>query len=56
MSYLNATLPQSDVWSGYLAHAQSQLSEHSRLILILVINTPLIAIIINVLGQLVNTF
>ena len=56
MSYFNGTLPSSDVWSGYLTHAQTQFSEHSRLILILLINAPVIAIILNVLGQLVNTF
>lgn len=56
MSYFNGTLPSSNVWSGYLTHAQTQLSEHSRLILILVINAPVIAIILNIVGQLVNTF
>ena len=56
MSYHNVTLPSSDEWSGYLTHAQTQFSEHSRLILILLINVPVIAIIFNILGQLVNFF
>jgi hypothetical protein len=56
MSYYNGTLLSSDEWSGYLTHVQSQFSEHSRLILILLINVPVIAIILNILEQLVNTF
>ena len=54
MSYHNGTLPSSDEWSGYLTHVQTQFSEHSRLIIILLINVPVIAIILNILGQLVN--
>jgi hypothetical protein len=54
MSYHNGTfLPSSD---GYLTHVQAQFSEHSRSIIILLINIPVIAIIFNILGQLVNTF
>ena len=56
MSYYNGTLPSSDQWSGYLTNVQAQFSEHSRLILILLINAPVIAVILNILGQLVNTF
>ena len=56
MSYFNGTLSASDAWSGYLTHAQTQFSEHSRLILILVINAPVVAIILNILRQLVKTF
>ena len=53
--YLNAPVPVSDAWSGYLAHAQDHLRHNSRLALILLINAPVIAILLNVLRQVVST-
>ncbi|KDR78832.1 hypothetical protein GALMADRAFT_244429 [Galerina marginata CBS 339.88] len=52
-SRLNGTFPVSDAWSGYLAHAQEHLQNNTRLILILLINTPIIAIVLNIIRQLV---
>lgn len=55
-SQLNGTFPfpVSDSWSGYLAEAKSHLNENSRLITIVLLNLPVIAIILNVLRQFVR--
>ncbi|KAF8907290.1 lanosterol 14-alpha-demethylase [Gymnopilus junonius] len=53
MSFVNGSLPVSDVWAGYLAHAQASLPDNTRLIILLLINIPVIAIILNVIRQLV---
>ncbi|KAH9481299.1 Lanosterol 14-alpha demethylase [Psilocybe cubensis] len=53
VSQFNGTLPSSDEWSGYLAQAQTAIQEHSRLITLLLINSPLILIVLNVLRQLI---
>lgn len=51
----NGTIPLSDVWSGYLAHAQAQLGGlNPRLVLLLLVNVPVLAIVLNVLRQLVR--
>jgi len=52
---LNATVSVSDAWSGYLAHAQDHLRHNSRIALILLINAPVLAVLLNVLRQLVST-
>lgn len=52
MSFANGTNP---LWSGYLADAQAYLPEsNSRLALLILINTPIIAIILNALWQVVS--
>lgn len=49
----NATaVPSSDAWSGYLAEAQKHLS--SRMIILALINIPVMAVVLNVLKQLVR--
>jgi len=53
-SSLNGTVPVTDAWSGYLAHAQDHLRHNSRLALILLINAPVIVVLLNVLRQLVS--
>lgn len=54
MSVVNGSLPISDAWAGYLAHAQANLPDKTRLIILLLINIPVIAIILNVIRQLVS--
>ena len=58
VSQLNGTFPTSfptsDEWSGYLAHAQAHLQNNSRLVILLLINTPVIIIILNILRQFVR--
>ncbi|KAH6909179.1 lanosterol 14-alpha-demethylase [Coprinopsis sp. MPI-PUGE-AT-0042] len=52
---LNGTLPLSgDAWSGFLAQAKQQVSAvESRTLLLLLINAPVFAILLNVVRQLV---
>ncbi|KAF9007567.1 cytochrome P450 [Cyathus striatus] len=50
MSFTNATLP--DDWQGWFAQAHAKLPDTPRLVLLVLINTPLIAILLNVLRQL----
>ncbi|TFK27786.1 lanosterol 14-alpha-demethylase [Coprinopsis marcescibilis] len=51
---LNGTLPMSDAWAGYLAQAKEHVSSlDSRTIVLLLINAPVIAILLNVIRQLV---
>ncbi|KAF5327652.1 hypothetical protein D9619_004793 [Psilocybe cf. subviscida] len=56
-SQLNGTFPSSfptaDELSGYLAHAQAGLLNNSRLAIILLLNTPLVVIVLNILRQLI---
>lgn len=53
----NGTIPLSDAWSGYLAHAQAQLSPlNTKLVLLFFVNVPILAIVLNVLRQLVREF
>ena len=55
-THLNGSMPLSDHWSGYLAHAQANLPPlNSRFALIAILNIPLIVIILNALAQLVRT-
>lgn len=55
-THLNGSMPLSDHWSGYLAHAQAILPPlNSRFALIALLNVPLIVIILNALAQLVRT-
>jgi hypothetical protein len=53
---LNGTLPLSaDAWSGFLAQAKQHVSAlDSRTFVLLLINAPVIAIVLNVLRQLVR--
>ncbi|KAF8183368.1 lanosterol 14-alpha-demethylase [Pholiota molesta] len=53
MSFANGTFPSSNEWSAYLNDAQAHLQNNSRLYIILLINTPIFAIILNVLRQLI---
>jgi sterol 14-demethylase len=54
-AHLNGTLPFSDAWSDYLAQAQAYFPvSNLRLALVLLINTPVIVILLNVLQQLVS--
>ncbi|KAF9560504.1 lanosterol 14-alpha-demethylase [Agrocybe pediades] len=41
-----------DLWAGYLAEAKSQFNENSRLITLVLINLPIIAIVLNLIRQL----
>ncbi|THH13960.1 hypothetical protein EW146_g6313 [Bondarzewia mesenterica] len=51
---LNATaIHSTDAWSGYLAEAQKHLPGSSRMIVLALVNIPLIAILLNVLRQLI---
>lgn len=55
-THLNGSMPLSDHWSGYLAHAQANLPPlNSRFALIAILNIPLLVIILNALAQLVRT-
>jgi sterol 14-demethylase len=49
----NASLPFPDVWSTYLSDAQAYFP--TRIPFLLLVNIPLIAIILNVLWQLVRS-
>jgi hypothetical protein len=54
MAHTNSSLPFADVWSVYLADAQAYFpATNARLALLLLANTPLIVILINILWQLV---
>ena len=48
------SFPTSNEWSGYLTDAQAHFQNNSRLALLLLINTPIIVIILNILQQLVR--
>lgn len=51
----NGTVPLSDAWSGYLANAQAQLvATNTRAILLLLVNIPILAVVVNVMRQLVG--
>lgn len=53
-THLNGSMPLSDHWSDYLAHAQANLPPlNSRFAIIAVLNIPLIVIILNALAQLI---
>jgi sterol 14alpha-demethylase len=52
MAYYNASLPDSEYWSGYVS--QAQLLSTPRLVLLALINIPVFAIILNVVWQLVR--
>lgn len=51
---MNSTIPLTmpDAWSGYLAQAQEMAS--TRGILLELINVPVLAVVVNVLWQLVR--
>ncbi|KAF9525625.1 lanosterol 14-alpha-demethylase [Crepidotus variabilis] len=49
----NGTLPATDAWSGYLAQAQDHIQNNQRLALLLLINSPIIAILLNAIRQLI---
>ncbi|KAF9448648.1 lanosterol 14-alpha-demethylase [Macrolepiota fuliginosa MF-IS2] len=52
MTFTNGTIPFSDAWSGYLAHAQAQIGPvNTRLLLLLLVNVPILAILLNVVRQ-----
>ncbi|GLB40347.1 putative cytochrome P450 family protein [Lyophyllum shimeji] len=52
--HLNGTLPFKDVWSAYFADANAYFPQsNSRLALILLVNAPVIAIVLNALWQVV---
>ncbi|KAF5342001.1 hypothetical protein D9611_001447 [Ephemerocybe angulata] len=51
---LNGSLPLSDAWSGYLADAQAQITGlNARAVILLLVNIPVLAIFLNVVGQLI---
>ncbi|KAF5382080.1 hypothetical protein D9615_004422 [Tricholomella constricta] len=51
---LNGTLPFQDVWSAYLADAQAYIPQsNSRFALLLLVNVPVIAIVLNALWQVI---
>ncbi|KXN88639.1 Lanosterol 14-alpha demethylase [Leucoagaricus sp. SymC.cos] len=53
-SVVNGTIPLSDAWAGYVSHAHAQLSPlNSRVIILLLVNVPVLAIVLNILRQLV---
>ncbi|RDB26125.1 Lanosterol 14-alpha demethylase [Hypsizygus marmoreus] len=53
-AHLHSTFPFKDVWSTYLADAQTYFPvTNSRLALLLLVNIPIIAIILNVIWQLI---
>jgi sterol 14-demethylase len=52
MSHYNGSLPVSDYWSGYVV--QAQLPSTPRLALLVLLNIPIFAILLNVLWQLVR--
>ncbi|TFK33209.1 lanosterol 14-alpha-demethylase [Crucibulum laeve] len=49
----NGTVPSAEDWSGYIAHAQTFIPENKRLFLLLLVNLPVIAILFNVLPQVI---
>ncbi|KAI0267751.1 cytochrome P450 [Gloeopeniophorella convolvens] len=54
LSFNSTMLPTADAWSGYLAEAQNLLpTSVSRVALLAFINIPVIAIVLNVLRQLI---
>lgn len=56
-SIMNGTIPLSDAWSGYIAQAQTHLGTlNARVVLLFFINVPILAIVLNVLRQLVRMF
>jgi len=52
----NGTLPLSEMWAGYLTQAKSQLPAtlDTRIVLIAMTSLPIVAIVLNVLAQLVR--
>lgn len=51
---MNSTIPLiPDVWSGYLAQAK-ETSPSATMVLLALVNVPLLAIVVNVLWQLVR--
>ncbi|TFK33208.1 lanosterol 14-alpha-demethylase [Crucibulum laeve] len=53
-AFNSSSIPLPDGWSGYLAHAQEHwLPENSRTLLILLINAPVLAILLNALRQVI---
>ncbi|KAF8896469.1 cytochrome P450 [Infundibulicybe gibba] len=51
-AYVNETI-SSDGWSGFLSQAQAHLPANSRMALLALLNIPLLAIVFNVVRQLV---
>lgn len=51
---VNGTIPVVEGWSGYFTDAQEHLYNNQRLALLLLVNTPLFAIVLNVIRQLVG--
>lgn len=53
---MSLTTNYSEPWTGYLVQAQEQIASASlsRLALLVVINIPIIAVVLNVLYQLVS--
>lgn len=52
MSYYNGSLPGSEYWAGYVA--QAEMPSTPRLALLAMVNIPVIAIVFNILWQLVR--
>jgi len=52
----NGSLPLAEMWAGYLAQAKSQLPTtlDTRMVLIAMTSLPVVAIVLNVLAQLVR--
>ncbi|KAA1467603.1 cytochrome P450 [Dentipellis sp. KUC8613] len=53
MAFNVTAIPSSDAWSGYLAEAHKHLPTTPRLILLALVNIPVLAIVLNVLRQLI---
>jgi sterol 14-demethylase len=52
---MNGTLPLPDAFSSYLAEAQAKITElNTRTLLLLLVNVPVLAIVLNVVRQLVS--
>ena len=52
MALYNDSLPLSDYWSGFLAQAQ-QFTPTPRLALLVLLNVPVFAVVLNIFWQLV---
>jgi hypothetical protein len=53
---LNGSLPLPDAFSSYLAEAQAKVTElNTRTLILLLVNVPVLAIVLNVVRQLVST-
>jgi sterol 14-demethylase len=56
-SATNGTTPILDTWSGYVAYAQAQLTpQNTRLALLSMVTIPVLAVVLNVLSQVVCGF